>query len=209
MSEDKGESLGSSGGGVSMLKLENRGLERLMAASGYFLIVGAMIPVLVISYKYHIRGGIGLKIGDDQSVVSFLFANFTVEILLVLSSFLLGSFGLRLLYGANREAHSAIPEEDRTLLEPLIRDAKKEAVDQYVVLSSLRGFTGTFQKIGFSGLPLATVTLTIVFSLLSFSGEDSFIDLTKLTLGAFIGSFVQKGADPVSNLREREQQTKG
>jgi hypothetical protein len=38
---------------------------------------------------------------------------------------------------------------------------------------------------------LATIGLTIFFSLLSLKSPQ-FLDLAKLTLGAFIGSFVQK-----------------
>ena len=64
-------------------------------------------------------------------------------------------------------------------------------------LSSLSGFTGTFTKLGLTGLPLATVALTLIFAALALlpvglEGQKSFFDLTKLTLGAFIGSFVQR-----------------
>jgi hypothetical protein len=61
-----------------------------------------------------------------------------------------------------------------------------------VRLSSLSGFTGAFQKMGLTGLPLATVTLTLIFAGLAIYDKQSFLDLAKLTLGAFIGSFVQK-----------------
>ncbi len=37
----------------------------------------------------------------------------------------------------------------------------------YVRLSSLSGITGFFQKIGVSGLPLATIFLTLIFALLT------------------------------------------
>ena len=94
-----------------------------------------------------------------------------------------------------------IPQKDRALLEPLIKEANKEAINQYAILSSLSGFTGTFQKIGFSGLPLATVTLTLIFSFLSFFQQE-FIELAKLTLGAFIGSFVQKGQDQLKMAKQ-------
>ena len=67
-------------------------------------------------------------------------------------------------------------------------------------LSSLRGFTGTFTKLGLSGLPLATIGLTLFFAMLALlpldtESQRSFFDLTKLTLGAFIGSFVQKAVE--------------
>ena len=47
--------------------------------------------------------------------------------------------------------------------------------------------------LGLTGLPLATIGLTIFFALMyAYGGLEPFMDLAKLTLGAFIGSFVQK-----------------
>ena len=51
--------------------------------------------------------------------------------------------------------------------------------------------------IGLTGLPLTTVILTLVFAAIALlpidaESKKSFMDLTKLTLGAFIGSFVQR-----------------
>ena len=76
-------------------------------------------------------------------------------------------------------------------------EGKTESIDQYVRLCSLSGFTGTFTKLGLTGLPLTTVALTLIFAALALLPTDpesqkSFFDLTKLTLGAFIGSFVQR-----------------
>jgi hypothetical protein len=85
-----------------------------------------------------------------------------------------------------------IPAQDRRLLESLIRDSNEKGIDQYVRLSSLSGTTGTATKLGLTGLPLATVGLTIFFSIVAIFGVDGFLDLAKLTLGAFIGSFVQR-----------------
>jgi hypothetical protein len=89
-----------------------------------------------------------------------------------------------------------IRAEDRALLEPLIRDANEKAVDQYVRLSSLTGMTGLATKLGLTGLPLITVALTLIFAGLHLYSPTNgeFMDLTKLTLGAFIGSFVQRAA---------------
>lgn len=57
--------------------------------------------------------------------------------------------------------------------------------------------SGMFTKLGVTGLPLTTVFLTLVFAFISLlpvaeKVSTSFLDLTKLTLGAFIGSFVQR-----------------
>jgi hypothetical protein len=65
------------------------------------------------------------------------------------------------------------------------------AITQYVHLRSLTGFTGAFTKLGLQGLPLATIGLTIFFALM-YLRDPQYLELAKLTLGAFIGSFVQK-----------------
>jgi hypothetical protein len=49
-----------------------------------------------------------------------------------------------------------------------------------------------FTKLGLTGLPLTTVVLTLIFSFMAAAGAEGFMDLAKLTLGAFIGSFVQR-----------------
>ncbi len=116
------------------------------------------------------------------------------DLLILIGAIAAGVIGIRLLGAAGKGTPTVIPPEDRELLTELIKGEKKAAINLYVVLSSLSGFTGTFQKIGFSGLPLATVTLTLIFSGLSFF-QAEFLELAKLTLGAFIGSFVQKGRD--------------
>jgi hypothetical protein len=56
-----------------------------------------------------------------------------------------------------------IPSEDRRLLEQLILDEKTTAIELYVRLASLGGPTGTATKLGLTGLPLATIALTIFF----------------------------------------------
>ena len=72
-----------------------------------------------------------------------------------------------------------------------------DPIGQYIRLSSLTGVTGLFTKLGLSGLPLATIGLTILFAIMSVAvptenAQDRFYELTQLTLGAFIGSFVQR-----------------
>src|SRR4051794_27472114 len=52
-----------------------------------------------------------------------------------------------------------------------------------------------FTKLGLTGLPLATISLTIIFSLLATANPGTFLDLAKLTLGAFIGSYVQRNVE--------------
>jgi hypothetical protein len=107
--------------------------------------------------------------------------------------FLLSIIGLQFFKRASQSTNYVIWPEDRDNMWPLIKDAKIEAVDQYIRLASLSGFSGAFTKVGFTGLPLATVGLTIFFVVLSlaFTNPD-LMELGKLTLGAFIGSFVQR-----------------
>jgi hypothetical protein len=58
--------------------------------------------------------------------------------------------------------------------------------------------TGTFAKLGISRLSIATILRTCFFAVTGFSGipkQNTFLDLAKLTLAAFIGSFVQRQTD--------------
>jgi hypothetical protein len=103
--------------------------------------------------------------------------------------------GARLVISATSTKRDVIPREDRDLLEPLITESNEKAIEQYVRLSSLAGATGTATRLGLTGLPLITVALTLIFSALElYKPGGGFMDLTKLTLGAFIGSFVQRAA---------------
>ncbi|MDJ0783309.1 MAG: hypothetical protein QNJ22_15135 [Desulfosarcinaceae bacterium] len=128
----------------------------------------------------------------DQNVVVWTLQNYGYAILIVIGAIILGALGVKLVGAAGQTVPIIIPPQDYELLAPLIQKGDEKAIGTYVVLSSLSGFTGTFQKIGFAGLPLATALLTIIFAALSFF-EKEFLELAKLTLGAFIGSFVQKG----------------
>ena len=179
-------------------------LSRLMAVSGYVLLIVTGGLVSVLGFKYFSGKYVIERLSENDTLVSFLVQHYTYEFLLLLGALITGHFALRLIFGANPNTAEVIPQKDRTLLEPLIKEANKEAINQYVILSSLSGFTGTFQKIGFSGLPLATVTLTLVFSFLSFFQQE-FMELAKLTLGAFIGSFVQKGQDELKIAKEANE----
>jgi hypothetical protein len=103
------------------------------------------------------------------------------------------AIGMALLKQAGRSTNYVIRPEDRDYVWPLIKDEKVQSIDQYIRLASLSGFSGAFTKIGFTGLPLATVALTIIFVVLSLAtGKQDLMELAKLTLGAFIGSFVQR-----------------
>lgn len=96
----------------------------------------------------------------------------------------------------------------RELLGNSIKDAT-DPITEFTRLSSLVGATGIFRKLELSGMPLATILMTLTFCILpivvklldanevlkdSNNISMAFIDMAKLTLGAFIGSFVTKSS---------------
>jgi hypothetical protein len=115
-----------------------------------------------------------------------------------------------LLIRSSRQSLSAsnIPEPDRALLEPLISAANRPAIQAYIDLSSLRGATVVFTRLGVLGLPLVTILLTLIFAGLSLlpnnPHSEKYLDIARLTLGAFIGSFVQKQQSAGSTNRRVE-----
>ena len=120
--------------------------------------------------------------------------NFYPELLLCAIAVFVALLGVSLLRSVGLAAvvpGPVINPGEWELLAPEVKDGKDEAVSQYIRLRSLTGFTGTFTKLGLTGLPLATIGLTIFFALMdSYSTDPAHMDLAKLTLGAFIGSFV-------------------
>ena len=123
----------------------------------------------------------------------------TTNIVFIIVGIISALFGSRLLQVGSTQ--QTVPEEDVQLIQQAVVDGKPEPIDQYLRLRSLSGFTGYFTQLGITGLPLTTVFLTLTFATISLSiGQSSeykelsqqFMDLTKLTLGAFIGSYVQR-----------------
>lgn len=140
---------------------------------------------------------IHFDLGEGAGPSSLLLALYLPHGLLFLTTIASGYIGYKLVVASGASPENPIPPGNYGLLAPLIEDGKADSIDQYVRLCSLSGFTGTFTKLGLTGLPLATVVLTLIFAALALlpigpDGQKSFFDLTKLTLGAFIGSFVQR-----------------
>jgi hypothetical protein len=104
---------------------------------------------------------------------------------------LLGVNLLRAAGIASIEPSLVVNSYEWEVLKDKVAEGKEDAITQYVRLRSLTGLTGIFTKLGIQGLPLATIALTLFFSLMFLYGAE-YLDLAKLTLGAFIGSFVQK-----------------
>lgn len=128
---------------------------------------------------------------NDHVLIRTIVPNI-IEIMLFLVAILGAFIGYKLIVAAGGTHVPVIPPTDYELLAPLIADGKTEAINEYIKLSSLRKFTGSFTQLGLTGLPLATIFLTLLFSALTLYDSANFLDLTKLTLGAFIGSFVQR-----------------
>ena len=111
----------------------------------------------------------------------------------LISGVICAVIGIRLLKSSGAVTSYIIAPHDYPVLGPAISSGNEAAVTQFIRLSSLSGVTGTFTKIGLTGLPLATIFLTIFLALLGLANAQ-FFDLAKLTLGAFLGSFVQREA---------------
>ena len=177
------------------------GVENTYRLLGYVLIFfsgGAMLwDVWLINDDWR-DGSAGHDI-DKLGVIPWLFSDFGGPLLIFGIAFVMAMIGMGMLSAARNTISDTIPAKDRTLLEPLIQGGKSEEIGLYIRLSSLKGLTGLFTHLGISGLPLATIGLTLVFCLgaIAVRKDDGdlnpqFIDLAKLTLGAFIGSFVQR-----------------
>ena len=169
------------------------GYVRYLSVGGYlFLSIGAIMFILMVYFIMTDQEVI--KIPESSSnieVFKWIVAEYGSAILILAAAFFSSVFGKSMLRAAGIGSVEIIPRKDMELLSPLIQNSDEKAITQYVRLSSLGGFTGTFTKLGFTGLPLATSILTLIFSLFSFF-NPVFLDLAKLTLGAFIGSFVQR-----------------
>jgi hypothetical protein len=89
----------------------------------------------------------------------------------------------------------------RKLLERL--PPEKSTVNDLANLQRSVGAAGFFNRIGLTGIPLTVALFALVFCGLTFlarrldyeSGATAFLDLTKLTVGAFIGSLTTKNRD--------------
>jgi hypothetical protein len=173
---------------ASQEKSVGAGINVTLAAGGFAFILMALVSFIALGYLTVSSGGIRIEKVSAPAVLAF-YGN---HVIIFATAIVTAALGVRLLRASGSAYLRVIPPEDYAVLEQAIKQGKPESIDQYVRLSSLSGFTGGFTKIGLTGLPLTTVSLTIVFSLLAMYDKESYLDLAKLTLGAFIGSFVQK-----------------
>ena len=163
------------------------GLLFLFAAFGLLLIAAYAL------YSISTKGPI--IEGDSQAMIGRLLSFFLAPLMILLSGIVCTSVGIRLLKAAGIVTQRVIPAHDYDLLSSAIKEGNEKAVSEYIRLSSLSGMTGAFTRVGLTGLPLATILLTILLAILGVF-EQKFFDLAQLTLGAFIGSYVQKRQGP-------------
>lgn len=136
---------------------------------------------------------------EDPSFIFALYVfGYSAPFLILVAALICIVMGYVLLGQAGGLVRTAIPQEDQELLRILATQDEK-SVEQYIRLTSLTGVTGFFTKINITGLPLATIALTIIFGALALlfdagNGSSKFFDFANLTLGAFLGSYVQKQA---------------
>lgn len=176
---------------VNQLVLHRSNLPFMISLASFLALLFLILVPIFVPIKIH------LDFGSDGHPALALLAMYLPHGLLFFTTIASGYIGYKLVVASGANPENPIPPSNYNLLAPLIQEGKSESIDQYVRLSSLSGFTGTFTKLGLTGLPLTTVGLTLIFAALALlpidpESQKSFFDLTKLTLGAFIGSFVQR-----------------
>ena len=170
--------------------------DRIISTSGYMLIIASVLGFLaagLLQLLPHLLPNAFEKLRATTWID--LFQQHSESLTLLVMAVVAAYLGKQLLTTANLKESHTIPVEDLPLIRQAVLDGKPEPIDQYVRLRSLSGMSGNFTKMGITGLPLTTVLLTLIFSFISLlpvEGASDFLDLAKLTLGAFIGSFVQR-----------------
>jgi hypothetical protein len=88
----------------------------------------------------------------DVSFIGLVAINIDLIAIFVFG-FLLSIIGLQFFKRASQSTNYVIRPEDRENIWPLIKEAKIEAVDQYIRLASLSGFSGAFTKVDSPAFP--------------------------------------------------------
>jgi hypothetical protein len=165
--------------------------ERFLATSGVCLVMASVASFGAVIFREFRFGVVSTDwrdiLGREASTLVLLLVGIVCALL-----------GLRLLTTTQNALARTIPKDDLPMIQDAVIAGKSEPIDQYVRLRSLAGWAGTFTKLGITGLPLATVVLTLIFSFIALTPLErskDFLDLAKLTLGAFIGSFVQRNVE--------------
>jgi hypothetical protein len=173
------------------------GLLFLFGALGLFLLLGYNLYRISEQGEPIYVPGEGAGALTDRDIYNFygkILSLFMAPLFIAISAVICTIVGTRLLRVVGAVSQQVIPPQDFAFLAPAVRDGNEKAISEYIRLSSLSGITGTFTKVGLTGLPLATIILTITLSIFGVFNAK-FFDLAQLTLGAFIGSYVQKRSE--------------
>jgi hypothetical protein len=167
--------------------------DRVIMFGGYALILTSVFCFAAVAFVKLRSSLYGERLIRYENWLDFLQSE-SPAISLIVIAIIAASLGKRLVTTVPIDVPRTIPYDDLPLIRQAVIDGKSEPVDQYVRLRTLSGISGTFYQLGITGLPLTTVVLTLIFSTVALFPIDqasNFLDLAKLTLGAFIGSFVQ------------------
>ena len=172
--------------------------DRVLMVSGYAFVLVSVCCFIAIAYLKLQQSLGGTVLPHSQTWIAVAEQeNGTISLLII--AVIAAMLGKGLLQAEQMDCATTIPYPDLELVRQAVIEGKPDPIDQYVRLRALSGMSGNFTKLGVTGLPLTTVVLTLIFSvisLLSVNGTAAaFLDLAKLTLGAFIGSFVQGRVD--------------
>lgn len=168
--------------------------DRIVSTCGYLLILAAVLGFLAAGALQVFQATYREPPKRYESWID-LVQHESATLTLLVMAIVAAMLGKQLLTTARLSEARTIPRDDLSLVAQAVIDGKPEPIDQYVRLRSLSGLSGNFTKLGVTGLPLTTVGLTLVFSFIALTAvplAKDFLDLAKLTLGAFIGSFVQR-----------------
>jgi hypothetical protein len=184
---------------TAVQRILSAGPQGVMQTAGFLLILAAALAFCYGLY-FLIRVDTPDRATGELSFVRDVLSPHFHIVMIVIIGVICAMFGVRLFSKAGSLTSQVIRPEDRDLLTPLIRSGNKEAIGEYIRLASLSGFSGTFTKLGFTGLPLVTVALTLILLAMALVIQDiemrkGVFDLAKLMLGAFIGSFVQRNIE--------------
>lgn len=165
--------------------------------SGVFVLaaVGAWYYVgYSILSKASFSSGSPTVFEDGWSLLAMRLYEYVPELILIAMGLVSGTIAFLLLRIVGLAGRRVIPAEDQDLVKEMLLANNQQGINNYILLSGLNGVVGTFTKVGLSGLPLATIVLTVFFAIMGlfFAKDSGMLDLAKLTLGAFIGSYVQR-----------------
>jgi hypothetical protein len=186
-------------------------LHRIATGGIIFLVLAALAFCTAIA-AILIRIFVESKYKQPETITLIEMANdYLPSVLAFLMGIVAAFIGYALLRVAGTATKEVIPKQDKDLLNKMLEEGNHDGINEYIKLGSLSGVIGSFTKLGITGLPLATIGLTTFFSVLGLTpsgSQGALFDLAKLTLGAFIGSYVQRqGSESIRPLSTHEAST--